>query len=503
MRSTTSLNRRHFLGAAAAAAASTLALASAPGAVAAPVQAGRRVRMAFIGCGTQGFRQLIQALEHPDVHIVAVCDPMRSSGEYPDYGNQELNNKIRKFLKDPDWAKGAPGALCGREPGREIVRRHYAAMGAAGPGGDCRAYADFRELLEREKDLDAVYIMTPDHLHGVIAIRAMRRGLHAITHKPISNVLAEVRAARDTARQTGAATHLFCASGSANGPTLREWIEAGAIGAVREVHNWSSRPFWPQGMTEPPQGTPPAPDGFDWNLWLGPAAERPWHPAWAHTVFRGWTDFGAGALGDMGHYSFHQIFEALQLGPPSTVEAGRSEFWKIENYRWVKQTNRLAYPQASTIRWEFPARDGRPPVALHWYDGGIRPPTLPELEADGQAMPAEGLLFVGDKGRLLAGFLGDEPRLIPKARMAEFKPPAPTLPRPIDELSQFVRACRGGPASDSSFENAYPFAETILLGNIALRVSRKLRWDAERAQFTNSDEANQLMTRANRAGWEI
>lgn len=459
-----------------------------------------RINLAYIGCGTQGFRQITAALEHPAIRIVAVCDPVRGSDGYPDYGNDELNNHVRKFLEDPNWAKGARGALCGREPGREIVNRFYTRKGQA---GDCRIYADFRELLEKEKSLDAVYIMTPDHLHGVIAARAMKAGKHVITHKPISNVLDEVRVVRDTARAAGVATQLFCAASQTSAPTIREWLDTGVIGPVREVHNWSSRPFWPQGMTEPPQGTPPVPEGFEWDLWLGPAAERPYHPAFTHTVFRGWYDFGVGALGDMGHYSFHQIFEVLELGSPISVEASRSQVWRMENFCWHRHSAHVAYPHASQIRWEFPARSDKPPVSLHWYDGGMRPPTIPELEEDGLEMPDEGMLFVGSKGKLLAGFTGDNPRLLPKARMQAFQAPPETLPRPINELEQFVRACRGGQASDASFEKAYPFAETILLGTIAVRVPKKLRWDAGQFEFTNSKEANAMKVRHNRPGWEL
>ena len=498
------LQRRRFLGAAAAAAVAAIVPRHVLGGPR-HVPPSDRINLAYVGCGTQGFRQMTQALEKPEINIAAVCDPNRGSDDYPDYGNDELNKKIRKFLNDPQWANGARGALCGREPGRQIVNRYYAAKSerASGRNADCRAYADFRELLAKEKDLDAVYIMTPDHSHGVIAIAAMRQGKHVITHKPIANVLNELRIARDTARETGAASQLFCAAGQTNTPAICEWLAAGAIGGVREVHNWSTRPFWPQGMTEAPAGTPPVPEGFDWNLWLGPAADRPYHPAYTHTVFRGWYDFGTGALGDMGHYSFHQVFEILKLGSPASIEAGRSQYWKIEGYRWRKQPQDLAFPQACLIRWEFPARGEMPAVALHWYDGGLRPPLLKELEDDGEAMPDEGLLFVGDSGKLLCGFIGDNPRLIPKARMRDFKPPAQTLPRPSGELEQFIRACRGGEAPDASFEKAYPFAETILLGAIALRVNKKLRWDAAKAEFTNSKEANELKFRKNRPGWEV
>ena len=495
-----SLSRRGFLASAGAAAAA--AAIGARQATAAPriVPSGRRIRLAYIGCGTQGFRQLTAALENPDLEVVAVCDPVRRSDEYIDYGGDELNNRMRKFLNDSGWAKGARGALCGREPGREIVDRHYAR---AGGGSPCRAYADVRELLQKEQELDAVYIMTPDHLHGVIAIMALRQGRHVITHKPISNVLQEVRMARDLARESGLVAQLFCAAGQGSTPMLREWLDAGAIGPVREVHNWSTRPFWPQGMTEFPVDTPPVPDGFDWDLWLGPAAERPYHPAYTHSVFRGWYDFGTGALGDMGHYSFHQIFELLDLGSPLAVEASRSQVWKIEGYRWRRQDRHVAYPHAAQIRWDFAARGDRPPVALHWYDGGIRPPTIPELEQDGVDMPDEGMLLVGERGKILAGFTGDSPRLLPDARMKDFQPPPATRPRPIGELEQFVRACRGGPMPDASFEQAYPFAETILLGTIALRVNKKLKWAAERAEFANSKSANDLLVRCNRAGWIV
>jgi len=379
----------------------------------------------------------------------------------------------------------------------------YAKQKRVGQATACRAYVDFRELLEKEQDLDAVYNMTPEHLHGVVAVRAMRAGKHVITHKPISNILSEVRIARNTARAPGVATQLFCAAGLTSTPTLSQWIAGGAIGPVREVHNWSSRPFWPKGMTERPSEAPPVPDGFDWNLWLGPASERPYHPAYTHAVFRGWYDFGTGALGDMGHYSFHQIFEILNLGSPVTVEAGRSQLWRIQDDTWHKQVNLVSYPQASEIHWQFPARGDRPPVTLHWYDGGLRPPLPKELEEDAEEMPEEGVLYVGDQGKILGGFNGENPRLIPKKRMSVFQPPPQTLPRPVEELDQFIRACHGGAASDAIFEKAYPFAETILLGTIALRVNKKLRWNTETMEFTNSKEANALKSRKNRAGWEV
>jgi len=458
-----------------------------------------RINVGYVGIGTQGMRLLMPALQREDLRIVAVCDPNRRSENYVEWFRYELRDKVRAFLGDPAWAEGSPACPCGREVGREIVDRHYAAA----PGAGCHAYADFREMLAEEKGLDAVYVMTPDHLHATIALAGMRAGKHVITHKPLSNVLHEARLVIQTARQTGAATHMYCAAGQESTAQLCEWIWGGAIGPVREVHNWSTRPFWPQGMTTRPTEAVPVPEGLDWDLWLGPVPHRPYSPAYTNAVFRGWYDFGAGALGDMGHYSFFQIFKVLKLGSPLTVEATRSQLWKIDDLLWKKQVNTVSYPEASLVRWEFPARAGMPPVALHWYDGGLRPPKPPELEEDGLPMPEEGMLFVGDGGKILADFEGGNPRLIPKARMDKFQPPPPTLPRPAEELEQWVRACRGVAPSDASFESVAAITETVLLGTIAVRVDKKLRWDAANARFVDAPEADALMTREYREGWKL
>jgi len=496
------LSRRQFLGATAATAAASIVPRAAMGA-APPSAAGRRINVGYVGCGSQGLRQLMPALQRSELQIIAVCDPNRRSDDYPQWGPDELNNKLREFLGDPSWARAARGGLCGREVGLEVVNRYYAQHRPSGEAKGCRAYADFREMLDREADLDAVYIMTPEHLHAAIAVRAMRRGKHVIMHKPLSNVLAEARLVRETAVETGMATHMFCAADKPTTPQIQEWLAAGAIGPVREVHNWSSRPFWPQGMTALPAGAPPVPDGFDWDLWLGPVPSRPYHPAYTHAVFRGWFDFGTGALGDMGHYSFYQLFKILNLGAPTSVEATRSQFWQIADFQWSKQVNRISYPRASMIHWQFPARGDLPPVDLHWYDGGLRPPTPSECIADGEQLADEGMLLVGDRGKILADFSGDGPRLIPAVRMREFQTPPETLPRPAGELDQWIRACQGGIASDARFEQVYPFTETILLGTIALRVPSRLRWNSQELQFVENAEANALLRRTDREGWEL
>jgi hypothetical protein len=496
------LSRRELGAAGAAVAAATIIPRHVLGG-AKFVPPSEKISIAYIGCGTQGLRQLMPALEHPELNVVAVCDPNRRSDDYPEWGRDELNGKVRRFLGDPEWARGARGGVCGREVGLAVVNHHYAKQKRSGEHGDCRGYADVRQLLEKEKGIDGVYIMTPDHLHGAIAIRAMRLGRHVIVHKPLANVLNETGLARDVARETGVATHMFCAADRPTTPLIREWLNAGAIGTVREVHNWSSRPFWPQGMTQYPAERPPVPEGLEWDLWLGPAAQRPYHPAYTHAAFRGWYDFGAGALGDMGHYSFFQIFRILGLGRALSVEASRSHYWSITGYQWRKEANHVAFPQSSVIRWEFAGPGGEVPVMLHWYDGGMRPPVPEELKAQGAQLPAEGMLFVGQQGRILAGFTGDSPRLLPPARMKEFEAPTQSLPRPARELDQWIRACKGGPASDASFENVYPFAEAIQLGNAALRIEKRLLWDADKMAFSNAPEAQGLLSRRNRGGWEV
>jgi hypothetical protein len=493
-----SVSRRKFLERSATSAAVTLV---APHVVGGPrhVPPSDRINIGFVGVGTQGIRQLMPALQRKDLRIAAVCDPNRKSEDYVEWFRFELRDKVRAFLGDPAWAEGARACPCGREVGRELVDRHYGAAAGAG----CHAYTDFREMIAHEKDLDAVYIMTPDHLHAPVALAAMKAGKHVIVHKPLANVLRDARLVIQTARETGVATHMFCAAGHQSTAGIAEWIEAGAIGPVREVHNWSTRPFWPQGMTSLPTETVPVPEGLDWDLWLGPVPPRPYHPAYRNAVFRGWFDFGTGALGDMGHYSFFQVFKILKLGAPLTVEATRSQYWKIDDLLWKKQVNTLSYPEASLIRWEFPERPGMPPVALHWYDGGLRPPKPRELEEDGEPMPEEGLLFVGDHGKILAGFMGDEPRLLPKAKMQSFQPPPQTLPRPAEELEQWVRSCRGTSPSDARFENVAAITDTILIGTIAVRVDKKLRWDAPNARFVDAPEADALMTREYREGWKL
>ncbi len=498
------IDRRHFLSAS----ASTAALSIVPRRVlggTSLVAPSDRINVGYVGVGTQGIRQLIQALPKAELNILSVCDPNRESSDYISWRRHELRDKIRNFLESSNWGEGVEGCRCGRQVGQEIVQTYYGRRARSGNYKGCSAYNDFREMLEKETDLDAVYIMTPDHLHATIALAALKKGKHVITHKPISNVLHETRLAVEMAsRNPNLACQMFCSADQEATHILRKWIASGVIGPVREVHNWSSRPFWPQGMADYPAERPAVPEGLDWDLWLGPVPDRSYHSAFTHAVFRGWYEFGAGALGDMGHYSFYQIFDILKLGVPESVEASRSQYYAIVDHLWEKQVNRISYPQASVIRWNFPGREGMPPVSLHWYDGGLRPPHPEELEEEGEGLAAEGLLFIGAEGKILAGFRGQEARLIPPKRMQASKPPAGPEDKPLDELDQWIRGCQGGAAPNAAFTRISNFCETICLGNIALRVDQKLKWDAAAKQFTNSDEANRLIYRPEyRKGWEL
>ena len=237
-----------------------------------------------------------------------------------------------------------------------------------------------------------------------------------------------------------------------------QWIREGAIGKLREVHNWSNRPVWPQYATIPVE-QPPVPKDFDWDLWLGPSLPRPYHPHYTHAVFRGWYEFGGGSLADMGHYSLWRVFAELNLDAPIAVESTPSHVCAISDHVSARIHNDYSFPAACTIRFKFGAKPGRQAIDLFWYDGGMKPPTPDELEADNKQLPAEGMMFVGDKGRILAGFRCEDPRIIPEQRSREYwgvkGPPAPTAPgRGRSEAGRdpgWVRAFKGGEPTNGNF----------------------------------------------------
>jgi len=447
-----SLSRRGFLGGAAA-------LSVVPRRVlggaeeAAPSES---LPIAAIGVGDQGTRDMQTFLAMKDVRIVAVCDV--------DAGN--------------------------RDRAKSIVER---------AGSACAAYNDFRELLDKEKAVEAVLVVTPDHTHAMISIAAMRLGKHVYCQKPLTHTVYEARKIAEVARATKVATQLGTVNqASEESRVIREMIWGGAIGPVREVHNWSNRPIWPQGIDRPAD-TPPVPAGLDWDLWLGPAPLRPYHPIYLPLVWRGWWDFGTSAVGDMGCYSFDTIFRALKLGAPRSVQATAAGFaprmWSP--LVWSDET----YPRASVVRYEFPAREDMPPASLTWYDGGLRPP-IPE-EFEGADLAIEGLLFAGEKGKLLCDFTGGRPRLLPDARAREFQLPPKTIPRSIGHHREWIEACKGGPPAGACFEFSGPVTEALILGNVAVRARKKLLWDPAAFQVTNVPEANRYLHYEYRKPWTI
>lgn len=500
----TSLRRREFLGNVAAVTAFTIVPRRVLGrGHTAPSD---MVVLAQVGCGTQALRQVdTNLVRRTDVQMVAVVDPNTSSDDYVDWSPFGTRATVRRFLDDPTWCEGDRATRAGREVARSIMETWYRKQGR--PSAGIRAYEDFREMLERETDIQGVVNITPDHQHGPINIATLRKGKAAISHKPVAATLHEVRRTLLAARESPAPSHLLAYSNRPDRHTLAAWIAAGAIGTVREVHNWTNRPFWPQGMQEYHASGPPVPEGFNWTLWQGPEPDRPYHPAYTFSVYRGWYAYGTGCLGDMGHYSLWQPYRILELGIPEWVEARPSnDAWvtgdRVSRGGYVSQ---VAFPKSSTVRWRHPATARRPSVDTWWYDGGMKPATPDALLEDGEDLADEGMLIVGDAGTILCDFRANAPRLIPKKRQQAFAGSV-TVPA-FDTTSQddeWVTAIKKGTKSKGSFEAVGALAEAVALAGIALRVPyKRLLWDAAQTRFTNSDEANALIRRAEyRPGWD-
>jgi predicted dehydrogenase len=357
--------------------------------------------------------------------------------------------------------------------------------------------------------------MTPDHTHATISIAALKKGLNVIVHKPLANRLLEARAVIDTARAKRVATHFLPASEGANQKLAVAMVKNGAIGTLREIHNWSMRPMWPQFPTVPAE-TPPVPAGFDWTLWLGPALDRPYHPNYTHTNFRGWYEFGGGSIADMGHYSLWPIFQLLDLDSPISVESTPSHVCSVFDSTCQRIKNDYSFPAACTVRMRFAVKRDRPALDIFWYDGGIKPPVPEELMEENKELEEEGMMFVGDQGKIVGGFRGENSQLIPDAKMRSYRRtnnlPEPS-PRqrggrqggnPAARNAAWIAAFKGGPASYGDFLLAGPISDAINLAAISLRLGgRRVVWDSATAKITNISEANQLLKREYRAGWEV
>ncbi len=462
-----------------------------------------KIRLAYIGLGTQGIREMLPLLTSPEIQVVAVCDPNKDAVGYRDWGKTYLSDGIKELLKNPNWVSGGdnvvPGGL---DNGKNIVDSYYASARAKEKFKSCTAYADFREMFDKEKNLDAVKIMTPDHLHGIIAMAAIKRGKHVTMHKPIANRLLEGKQVIDMSKKTNVTTHLIAWDSNAPMEATMAMINRGAIGTLKEVHNWTNRPVWPQYPTLPTD-TPPVPSGLNWDLWLGPERDRPYHSNYTNMVFRGWYDFGGGSMADMGYYSLWSLFNALQLEAPTIIEPNRSHVCGFNEMIPFRVNNDFSFPMASSVRFKFPGKGARPAVDLCWYDGGMRPAVPEELYQQNKEMPQEGMMFVGDQGKILAGFHGNSPQIISGKQTVE----------PIKDIVQhegdsryipqrFIDAIKSGKQCPGSFREAWPLTETINLYAVALRSGKTLYYDAASQKITNVPEANAYLGREYRKGWE-
>jgi Oxidoreductase family, C-terminal alpha/beta domain/Oxidoreductase family, NAD-binding Rossmann fold len=497
------ITRREFIG---ATAASSLAFTIVPrNVLGGPgiVAPSDKLALGYIGCGTQGMREMVGLIAHPKIKIVAVCDVNKKSTDYIDWSANGIRDGIRKALENPTWGEEYKGIPGGRDIGQEFVEKYY-AKDKAGKYKGCASYVDFRELLENEKDLDAVKIMTPDHHHATMSIASIKKGKHVVIHKPIANRMEESRLT--TARKTGVSTHLLAWSKRPGNDLVKQWIQSGAIGTLKEIHNWSYRPVWPQWPSAPKE-TPPVPKDFNWDMWLGPVPDRPYHPNYTHCVFRGWYDFGGGSIADMGHYSLWPMFLTLGINTaPLSAEAYGTTTRAVVDQVSKDVVNDVAFPYSSIVRFKFPKQETLPPFDLFWYDGGMKPPNPDELEVDGKTLPQEGMMFVGDKGKILGGFRNEDPVLLPESAMKNYLAGKEQQkePRQLGGNNDiWIDAFLNKTQSPGSFLLASAVSETINLGAVALRARKKVMYDSAKMEITNVPEANRFLRREYRKGWEL
>ncbi len=382
-------------------------------------------------------------------------------------------------------------ALCDVDPGyaAATVKRYPKA----------RFYTDYRALLDKEKGVDAVVIATPDHTHAVITMAALRAGKHVYTQKPLTHGVWEARQLALAAQASKLTTQMGIQGHSGEGIRLVvEWVRAGLVGEVREVDAWCDLSYYPWGHAywsskwgERPADAPVIPSGLAWDLWIGPAPFRPYHPAYHPMVWRCWWDFGVGMMGDRGAHTLDAAVWALGLDAPETVEATSLGL------------DPETHPLSAIVTYRFPARGGRPPVKLTWYEGTRAP--RPEALEDGRNMPEEGgLVFKGSKGLVMCGVYGDSPRLVPESLMRDAKRPERSIPRVEGSHEHdWARACKKGEKAGAAFEYAGPLTEICLLGNVAKKLDTRIAWDAANLLVTNVPEAEALIRRPYRPGWNL
>lgn len=461
-------SRRKFLTSTTALAAASVVPRSILGRSGSPPPS-EQLNIALIGVGGRGITNGRELLAHQDVNITAICDV----AEFWDNSNVYHRH---------DGGRGpAMRDLKAQYDKRDPERRH-----------DPGVYVDYRVMLEKAgRDIDAVVISTPNHTHAVAAMAAFGAGKAVYCEKPLTHSVYEARKLAQTAREAKVATQMGNQGHSSDDIRQSvEWVRDGAIGKVHEVHAWRGGPRR-MTFTARPAETPPLPKGLDWDLWIGPAEVRPFHPAYSPLFFHYWWDFGSGTLGNFGCHTLDTSVWALDLEHPTMVEASSTEL--------SDETT----PEAATYHYRFPARGEQPPVDLYWYDGGLMPPR-PECLEPGRELPREGgSLMVGDKGAILSGVWSGSPQIIPEKRNLEYQRPAATIPRSRGHYRDWLDACKGGPPASSNFENAARLTEIVLLGSVALRTGKTIYWDGPGMKATNAPEAEPHIHGHFRKGWEV
>lgn len=462
------LNRRGFMAKSMTLAAATIVprhVLGGPGHVAPSEQ----LNVAVIGTGGQGITNIKNLLTHKDVKISAICD-------------------VARFWDNSDLYYQHNG---GRDPALQAIEEYYRQNPSEGHHG-CEVYVDFRLMLEQSgKDIDAVLVATPNHVHAVATMAAIRAGKGVYCEKPLTYSVYEARRIAQAAREAKVATQLGNQGHSSDDIRRAvEWVRDGAVGEIREVHAWAGENLKPE-FTERPKETPPVPEGLNWDLWLGPAKARPFHPAYAPLRWHYWWDFGDGKLGNFGCHTLDTAVWALDLEHPTLIEASSTPL------------NAETTPWASTCHYKFPARGDRPPVDLYWYDGGIRPPRPDCLELKRNLPRDGGSLLIGEHGAILSGIWSGSPRIIPETQMRDYAMPSPTIPRSRGHHRDWIDACKGGPAASSNFDYGARLTEIVLLGVVALRTGVTLHWDGASMKATNAPEVDPFIHGHFRQGWEI
>jgi predicted dehydrogenase len=480
-----------------------------------------RLNVACVGVGGQGRANLINLASQ---NVVALCDVDW------DYAGKALDRLDADIAIARARLAATPGKPAADDAGRPLpaLTDLERSRSAAQIDGMLRLknehlpkaarYKDYREMLDRERSIDGVIVATPDHMHASIALAAMDLGKHVYVQKPLTWSIAEARRLAKRAKETQVATQMGNQGHSwDDARTAVEYVWAGAIGDVREVHVWTNRPlgYWPQGIPRPEAlkagdplkwngpgvtarlanamaGAFPVPDTLSWELFLGPSPHVDYHPIYHPFNWRGWVDWGVGAIGDMGAHLIDHSMWALDLGYPTTIETVSTPF------------NAACYPHATMTFYEFPARAGKPPVKLTWYDGGLLPPKPVELVGE-ELNKGGGALLVGSKGKLLHDTYGRHPRLLPVALHNSFGTPPQKLPRIPDENHEmnWADAAKGKTAASCPFEYAARLTEVMLLGIVSLRAGKKIAYDAANMRVTNDDAANEYLRRTPRSGWTL